>query len=810
MSSLNNSDERAASNVLWYRAPAEKWVEALPLGNGSVGAMVYGGVQRETIKLNEASLWSGKPVDKSPHIQDGAEVLSKVRKAVFDGDYEEADRLAQLLQGPWGEAYMPLGTLTMEFIAASEPHEDYARQLDLDSGTAAVRYRQGGSQFEREVFVSAPDQVMVVRLTSSTPGSLSFDLILNSPLKSECVEDGAGVLLLTGCAPSVALPEYLGDVADAVAYGENDEGGVHFAARLKIVLDDGDVRCEGARLEVRNASSVTILLSAATNFAGFDKTQTGGHGIPAQKTRDILNAANSSYQELLDRHIADYSELYRRVSLNLGNAINGGYATDERLNQFETSQDPAFAALLFNYGRYLLIASSRKGAPPANLQGVWNESVRPPWSSNYTININTEMNYWMAESCALPECHLPLFDWLQGVAANGRLVAEECYGARGWCAHHNSDLWAFAHPVGNGEGWPGWSNWPMGGAWLCRHLWEHYEYGGDIEFLRQSAWPILRGAAEFLLDFLVRDPEGYLSTNPSTSPEHAFLGPDGKSHAISFSTTMDLSIIRDLFDACRKASSVLQIDSELATRIESAEAELRPIAISKDGRLQEWAIDFEDPEPEHRHTSHLYGLHPGNIITDLETPDYFAAARKSLEGRGDWGTGWALAWKINFWARLRDGDHAYRVASNLLRPALHGGVEYTEGAGLYPNLFDAHPPFQIDGNFGFTSGIVEMLVQSHAGYIDLLPAVPSVWPRGSICGVRVKGGFTLDIFWEDGKIASVKVESRLGNKCRVRYGDALAVTSDGNAMRLAVNEYGIVEFGTVVGGVYDLVPAVAS
>jgi len=792
------------TNVLRYRTPAKQWVEALPLGNGSIGAMLYGGVNQEIIKLNEASLWSGKPVAADVLHEDSAEVLAAVRKAVFEGNYEEADKLAAGLQGPYGEAYMPLGSLLLDFSESDEPVEDYERFLDIENATATVSYRQDGALFTREVFVSAPDQVMVVRLTCDQPGRLSFDVRLDSLLRSRSFLDDNRQLVLTGSAPAVSLPNYLGDVKDPIVYDEEEESGLHGVVRLSVHAEGGEISSGTASLHIRNASSATLVLAASTNYAGFDQTPPIGNNQPLTETLETVRAAGSSYEHLRERHISDYAELFDRVRLDLGPDSNGDRATDERLADFATTPDPAFAALLFQYGRYLLIASSRVGSPPANLQGLWSDSLRPPWSSNYTININTQMNYWLAESCALPECHTPLLDWLGDVAENGKKVAKAYYNAEGWCAHHNSDLWAFAHPVGGGTGWPGWANWPMGGAWLCRHLWEHYEYGGDIEFLRDYGWPLIRGAAKFILDFLVRDPDGYLGTNPSTSPEHAFIGPDGKSHAISYSTTMDLSIIRDLFDSCKKASSVLQIDGDLVDRIEAAEAELRPIAINKDGLLQEWVIDFVDPEPEHRHTSHLYGLHPGKIITDLKAPEYFAAARKSLEHRGDWGTGWALAWKINFWARLRDGNHAYRIASNLLRPALRTGVEYSEGAGLYPNLFDAHPPFQIDGNFGFTAGVTEMLLQSHAGYIDLLPALPDNWPEGSISGVRARGGFTLDIFWKAGKIERVEMESLLGSRCRVRCSEGVLVRLGDKDVAVEVGEFGILEFGTVVGGRYSI------
>jgi len=757
---------------LRYAEPAHRWVEALPVGNGRLGAMVFGGTDSEHLQLNESTLWSGGPRDwNNPQAR---EILPQVRAAVAAGRYAEADALCRKMQGPYNESYQPLGDLTLD-IPNAEKCSDYERTLDLDRGVAVVRYRVGDAAFTREVFSSRPDQVIVMRLSCSQPGKVSFRASLDSLLRHEALAAGPDTLELTGRCPAHVAPSYL-RASDPIRYDDQPGGeGMTFDLRMRVRLKGGTVAWDGQILEVAGADEAVLLISAETSFNGFDKS-------PSREGRDPVSAAVRrlafaqlrSYADLLSRHEEDYRRLFGRVKIDLGHEPAAeSLPTDERIRRFAAGQaDPGLAALLFQYGRYLLIASSRPGGQPANLQGLWNDSMRPPWSANWTLNINAEMNYWPAEVANLAECHEPLFDFIRDLATNGRKTAEVNYGAHGWVAHHNADIWRQSAPVGDyGGGSPVWANWPMGGAWLCRDLWEHYAFGGDSAFLRNRAWPLMKGAAEFCLDWLVDDGHGHLVTSPSFSPETGFIAPDGHRAFTSMASTMDMEIIGDLFGNCIEASRILGVDPDFAARLEAARAKLLPPRIGARGQLEEWSQDFIEEDIHHRHTSHLFGVYPGHEITP-GTPELFAAARRSLELRGDESTGWALGWRINLWARFRDGDDAYRLVSNLLHPAGGMDVSVTGGSGVYPNLFDAHPPFQIDGNFAFTAGICEMLVQSQSGTIDLIPALPKAWPAGSVSGLRARGGFEIaEMDWAAGRVTRLAVRSTLGGHCTLRIGD---------------------------------------
>jgi alpha-L-fucosidase 2 len=727
---------------LWYRQPARQWIEAVAVGNGRLGAMIFGVVTQERIQLNEDTLWAGGPYD--PANPDALEALPKVRELIFAGRYREAHNLVsqKMMAKPLNQMpYQCLGDLLLKFPDATNGVKDYRRALNLDTAVATVAYTIDGVHYTREIFSSPVDQVIVIRLKADKPGKVTFTAGMKTPQKASVTVESPHTLVMQGVNGSS------GGIA----------GALKFQARVAITALGGQVVTGDAQITVTDADSVLLLVAAATSYKSY-KDVTGDHEVLAKDA--IAKAGAKSFDSLLKDHMAAHQKLFRRVTLDLGTTAAASRPTDERIRDSNKDNDPQLAALYFQFGRYLLISSSRPGCQPANLQGIWNESMNPPWQSKYTININTEMNYWPAEPTNLGECVEPLVAMVMDLTKTGARTAKVCYGAGGWVAHHNADLWRASAPIDG----PQWGMWPLGGAWLCLHLWDHYDYSRDKGYLA-SVYPAMKGAAQFFLETLVEEPKHkWLVTCPSLSPEN--------SHpyrtSLCAGPTMDMQILRDLFTHCIRAAEILGIDEDFRKQAAAARQRLAPNQIGSAGQLQEWLEDWDmrAPEIHHRHVSHLYGLYPSDQIHVRTTPDLATAARKSLEVRGDDATGWGIGWRLNLWARLHDGEHAYRILTMLLRP------ERT-----YPNMFDAHPPFQIDGNFGGTSGIAEMLMQSCAGEIELLPALPKAWPNGSFKGLRARGGFELDVQWKESKLINVAVRSLTGGSCRLRYG---AVTRDLN------------------------------
>ncbi|MDR7229754.1 alpha-L-fucosidase 2 [Caulobacter sp. BE264] len=742
----------ALNQRLWYRQPAVEWVEALPVGSGRLGAMVFGGVAAERLQLNEDTLWAGGPYE--PINPEASAALPEIRRLIAAGEYAKAEALAdaKFLARPKHQmSYQTIGDLRLDFPGLTQPISDYRRELDLDGAIATTRFRLGGVAHQREVFASAPDGVIVFRLSASRAGAISVELSFASPLKSDVAVEGEALVLSGVNDSQQGVPARL-----------------RFECRVQVRAMGGRVMRRDGKLCVEAADEVVLLIAAATSFRRYDDVS----GDPrALNVATLARSAGRSWPRLLERHQADHRALFRRVSVDFGHTRAALAPTDQRVRRSPMTDDPSLAALYFQYGRYLLIACSRPGSQPANLQGIWNDKTSAPWGGKYTININTEMNYWPAEPTALPELVEPLIALVSDIAQTGERMAKAVYGARGWVTHHNTDLWRATGPIDGAK----YGVWPTGGAWLCKHVWDHYDYGRDRAYLAR-VYPLMKGAARFFLDTLVVDPvSGALVTSPSISPENEHA----RGAALVAGPTMDQAILRDLFDNCLKAEAILGRDEAFVAELTSACARLAPYKIGKDGQLQEWLEDWdaEAPDIQHRHVSHLYGLFPSDQITIDQTPALAAAARTSLQTRGDLSTGWAIAWRLNLWARLGEGDHAHHILKLLLGP------ERT-----YPNMFDSHPPFQIDGNFGGVSGMTEMILQSRNDHIHLLPALPSAWPTGHMTGLRARGAVGVDVRWRAGRLEEAIVRAGADGSVRLVCGSSHLVLDlrKGQARRIGL------------------------
>ena len=754
------------SNVLWYKKPANTWTEALPIGNGRLGAMIYGKTDNEIIQFNEETLWTGQPHDYS---HEGAhKYLNEIRELLFAGKQQEATDLGMqhFMSEPLRQlSYQPFGNILINYPKSREITE-YSRNLNLKNAITQVLYKVGNVNYKQETFSSEPDQAIVTHISSNKDKMVNLTLGMNSPHKRYTVIVEGNVIILKGKADNFSFKNKKDKERNAkVNYPESK---MTFEARLKVINNNGELISGEDGIEIKNASSVTLLLVAATNFVNYNDISAN----PQMKCEDYLaKLEGKTYDKLKQAHVQDYQKYYNRVTVYFGNSDISERPTNERIVSFEKDLDPSLVALLYQYGRYLLISSSRPGTQPANLQGIWNHNLTPSWGSKYTLNINAEMNYWPAEITNLSELAEPFLNMVEDLSVTGRKVAKEHYNLDGWVTHHNTDIWRASAPINHANH----GIWISGAAWTCQHLWWHYQFSGDKEFLKNNAYPIMKDAARFYANYLIphKNESDWLVSGPSNSPEMGGLvmGP-----------AMDHQIIRNLFTNTIEVAEILNVDSDFAAELKAKQSKIAPNQIGKHGQLQEWFEDKDDPENTHRHVSHLWGLHPGNEIHPLTTPELAEACKVTLSHRGDGGTGWSRAWKINFWARLLDGDHAFLLLKNLIVPAgSKKGVKHSAG-GLYPNLFDAHPPFQIDGNFGATSGITEMLLQSHLRdekgdyFQDILPALPLALSNGSIKGIKGKGGFEVSLKWTNNELVQVSIKSLLGNNLNIRYKKKLIST----------------------------------
>jgi len=809
---------------LWYDHPAKEWVEALPIGNGRLGGMIYGGVQEEVISLNEDTLYAGEPGPCG--VAQIHEHVDKVFALIKAGKYEEADQyVCRNMLGRNHQTYTTLGNLRMKMRHAPVPSNDklgYRRELDLNRAVARTRYRIDDATYTREYFASAEDNIIVIRIISDKPGRVSLSAILDTPHKFASLKStGPAAIALCAKLPmhgtnrTIAQIRQLGDTdkyprifdeqgglkheaaeKDAIVYASSTQGpGMPLRAELVAVVQGGHVIPDSSGMHIHSADAVTLLLAADSSFNGFDKSPSR-EGVDAaiQCQRDLKATAAQAYQQLLKRHVTAYRSLFDRVHLDLGSAVTGDLPTDQRIKAFAQTHDPQLLALYFQYGRYLMISSSWPGTQPANLQGIWSDQVHAPWNGGYTTNINAQMNYWLAEVGNLAECHQPLLDLIDECALNGRITAKESYQARGWVCHHNVSIWRVTDPLDNQARF---SFWPMAGAWLCRHVWERYEFSGDRAYLEKRAYPLMKGAAEFCLDWLREDEAGRLVTPIATSPENQFQTPDGQRASVSLGSTMDMAIIWDLLTNTLKAAELLQVDAGFRRTLGSTVKRLLPAQVGRLGQLQEWSRDWDDPNDHHRHLSHLYGAYPGEQITPQRTPDLAAAAAKSLKMRGPGTVGFGRAWSVNLWARLGYPERAYQSLAAML--------EDGSSPNLFTQCYAGRPlPFDIDPSFGGPAGVAEMLLQSHDGEIQLLPALPKAWPQGSVQGLRARRGFEIDIQWQEGRLRNADIRSHAGKSCRIRSSMPLTVTTDGRPVELRTFPSGVIEFGTHKGKSYQL------